>query len=354
MLQPHVFFLTFFCKYAKELLPLQKKYEQSEIANILASKMTDEQTITSGLQKPLELEKPREEAESQGYETMTVRRQSAQAVQAEYDAGVPCPKCGTINDAEALYCASCGALLGKATCPNCGSEVDPEADFCESCHHYIRPDVCSFCGAAFSEYEIYCPECGQPRGGIVCPHCHTLNDFSFCKQCGQPLTAQAKGIMNQMRQMPEYKTLLALAHEYNELDMQLPYATEQDKKKDEALQQLRERVLRLLAEDQGKEMPIIKAPKRQRVTKEELAESKKRKLEQLAELFDRMAIPEDPSPAKVRNYAMAQKPAGVRLAWVCNYKKALHSSPCGCAKPQMGGKWVILGHNSKQEIKDDK
>jgi hypothetical protein len=51
---------------------------------------------------------------------------------------------------------------------------------------------------------------------------------------------------------------------------------------------------------------------------------------------------------------MAQKPVGVRLAWKCNYKQALHSSPCGCAKPQMGGQWVILGHNTKQEIKDDK
>ena len=91
-----------------------------------------------------------------------------------------------------------------------------------------------------------------------------------------------------------------------------------------------------------------------RVTKEELNESKQRKLDQLAELLSRMSIPPSPSPAKVRNYAMAQKPAGVRLAWKCNYKNALHSSPCGCAKPQMGGTWVILGHNSKQEIKDDK
>jgi hypothetical protein len=67
-----------------------------------------------------------------------------------------------------------------------------------------------------------------------------------------------------------------------------------------------------------------------------------------------MATPPMPSPAKVRNFAMAQKPVGVRLGWQCNYKHALHSSPCGCAKPQLGGKWVILGHNSNQVIKDDK
>jgi hypothetical protein len=136
--------------------------------------------------------------------------------------------------------------------------------------------------------------------------------------------------------------------------MQLPYETEQDKQRDDDLQDLRKRVLTLLAQDKGQRIEVKPTPKRQRVTKEELAEMKSRKLDQLAELLNRFAIPEDPSPATVRNYAMAQKPAGVRLAWKCNYKSALHSSPCGCAKPQMGGKWIILGHNSKQEIKDDK
>lgn len=154
--------------------------------------------------------------------------------------------------------------------------------------------------------------------------------------------------------MPEYKTLVALTQEYDELQMQLPYETVQDKERDDELQELRKRVLTLLAEDTGKTIEVVPTPKRKRVTKEELDESKSRKLDQIAELLNRLAIPEDPSPARVRNYAMAQKPSGVRLAWVCNYKQALHSSPCGCAKPQMGGKWVILGHNSKQEIKDDK
>lgn len=340
------FFLSFICENAKELVTLQQNFKTNQ--------MTDAQTINSGLQRPSELEYPQQRVETRASEDKTVRRQTVQQKQSAFARGVTCPKCGTLNDADAAYCASCGAFLHSNVCPNCGSEVDPDADFCESCHHYIKPNVCSFCGANFSEGDIYCPECGQPRGGIVCPSCHTLNDFSFCKQCGQPLTDQAKGILSQMKQMPEYKALLALAHEYQELEMQLPYATEQDKRKDEALQQLRQRVLTLLAQDEGKPLPEIKAPKRKRVTKEELAENKKRKLEQLAELLDRMAIPQDPSPAKVRNYAMAQKPAGVRLAWICNYKKALHSSPCGCAKPQMGGKWVILGHNSKQEIKDDK
>ena len=168
-----------------------------------------------------------------------------------------------------------------------------------------------------------------------------------------PLTEQARELLQRVRQMPEYKELMQIAQEYDELQMQLPYETSMDKDRDNDLQDLRKRVLTLLAQDKGQTIDVMPT-KRQRVTKEELAESKNRKLDLLADLLNRLAIPEDPSPATVRNFAMAQKPVGVRLAWKCNYKSALHSSPCGCAKPQMGGKWVILGHNSKQDIKDDK
>jgi predicted amidophosphoribosyltransferase len=278
----------------------------------------------------------------------------AQQTLAAEAAGVVCHNCGTLNDAEAQYCLSCGAPLHGKVCPSCGSDVDADADFCEVCHHYINRNVCSFCGAAISENDGYCPECGSPRGGIVCPVCHTLNDFSFCKQCGQPLTEDAKMLLQKVRQAPEYKELEALAHEYNELQMELPFDTERDRRRDELSKQLRERVLKLLAEDEGVENPKIPDPPKKRMNKHDLQERKKRKMEQLTELLDRMAIPQNTSPAKVRNYAMAQKPMGVRLAWLCNYKNALHSSPCGCAKPQLGGKWIVLGHNSKEEIKDDK
>ena len=307
--------------------------------------MTDEITLQPG-QQQLQAEKPAE-AEQE-------RPLQQQMQQAQYASGVPCPKCGTINTPDSQFCASCGANLRQMLCPICGSEIDADADFCEVCHHYIKRDVCSFCDAHISDSDDFCPECGSPRGGIVCPMCHTLNEFSFCKQCGQPITEEARQLLMRVREMPEYKALMALAHEYNELQMELPYTDEQDRERDKELSKLRERVLRLLAEDEGEEAPLVVPRQRQRFTKEELDANKKRKMEQLSELLDRMSAVPEPTPAKVRNYAMAQKPAGVRLAWRCNYKNALHSSPCGCAKPQMGGKWVILGHHSNQEIKDDK
>lgn len=287
-------------------------------------------------------------------EQMQTPQSQAQQTRQRAAGAFPCPHCGSPNEPEAKYCAVCGELLHADVCPNCGADIDPEADYCEVCHHYIRNNVCSFCGAKFNETDPYCPECGSPRGGIVCPNCRTLNDFAFCKQCGQPLTDNARQVVSQLKQQPEYLELVALARDYKDLQMQLPVETEHDQQREQQNNDLRERVLKLLAEDKGVADIVIPKPRGERLSKEQLEADKKRKLEQISELLDRMAQPPSTSPAKVRNYAMAQKPAGVRMAWKCNYKQALHSSPCGCAKPQMGGKWVILGLNTNQEIKDDK
>lgn len=275
-----------------------------------------------------------------------------QAVQFQTASGRQCPYCGTINEPDAMFCASCGQPLGKMSCPNCGAEIDPDADFCEVCHHYIRTDVCSFCGAHLSGQEAFCPECGSPRGGIVCPVCHTLNDFAFCKQCGTALTEDARQLLAELQMTPEYKEMQALAKELEELDMSLPISSEKDLVREQLNRQLRERVLKLLAQDKGSTTPVVEKPSK-RVSKEELDAKKKVRVDRLTELLEKMAQAPQPQPAKVRNYAMACKPQGVRLAWECNFKHALHSSPCGCAKPQMGGKWIILGKNSRQEIKDD-
>ncbi len=267
--------------------------------------------------------------------------------------GVVCPHCGTINDPEAVFCASCGNQIGRMTCPNCGAELDADADFCETCRRYVRRDLCSFCGAHLDGNEAFCPECGSPRGGIVCPVCHTMNDFAFCKQCGTPLTEDAVMLLEQVREMPEYIEMKKLADDLQEMDLMIPYASEHEKLRDEENNKLRERVLTLLAQDRGTPNPIIPESENKRLTKEEYDKKKQEYLDKISDLLDKLAQQPQPRPAQVRNYAMACRPQGVRLAWECNYKHALHSSPCGCAKPQMGGKWVILGKNTRKEIKDD-
>ena len=298
----------------------------------------------SGMQERQHEELTRERTSSVDYQ----QQMHAHAAQ-----GVQCPYCGTVNEPDAMFCASCGKPIGKTTCPNCGADIDPDADFCEVCHHYIRKDVCSFCGAHLTGMEAFCPECGNPRGGIVCPTCHTLNDFSFCKQCGTPLTEEARQLLAELQLTPEYKEMETLAQELQQMEMVIPLSTERDKVRDQLSRKLRERVLTLLAQDRGVAHPVIEE-KEASVEKQDLEAQKEARLKRLNEILEQMAQKPEPQPAKVRNYAMACKPQGVRLAWECNFKHALHSSPCGCAKPQLGGKWIILGKNSRKEIKDDK
>ena len=279
--------------------------------------------------------------------------QMEQQMQMHTAQGVRCPYCGTMNEPEAVYCASCGQPIGKTTCPNCGAELDADADFCEVCRHYIRKDVCSFCGAHLTGNEAFCPECGSPRGGIVCPVCHTLNDFAFCKQCGAPLTDEAHQLLERVKQLPEYMEMQQLASELQQLELTIPYSSERELLRDQSNVKLRERVLKLLAEDRGVVNPVIPESEHKRISKQEHEAKRKEKLDKISEILTKMAQVPQPKPAQVRNYAMACRPQGIRLAWECNFKHALHSSPCGCAKPQMGGKWMILGKNTKKEIKDD-
>jgi hypothetical protein len=188
----------------------------------------------------------------------------------------------------------------------------------------------------------------------VCPTCHTLNEFSFCKRCGTALTEEAKMMVKELQLNPDYQDLMEIVKDYAKLENALPYSSERDIVREQMNNKLRERVLTLLAKDEGVENPVIPKIESKRMTKEELEEQKVAKARMLSAILDRLAVPATPSPAKARNYAMASKPVGVRLAWVCNFKHALHSSPCGCAKPQLGGKWIVLGSNSNAEIKDDK
>ena len=280
--------------------------------------------------------------------------QQAMALRQAQAGGKACPSCGALNSPEAMFCAQCGQPIGMMTCPHCGAEMDPDADFCEVCHRYIRQDVCSYCGARLAGGEAYCPECGSPRGGMVCPTCHTLNDFAFCKKCGTALTDEARKLVMELQHNADYQQLLEVVRDYSSLENALPYNSERDMVREQMGINLRERVLTLLAKDEGVENPVIPKVESKRMTKEELEERKSAKIKMLSAILDKLSVPPMSSPVKARNYAMASKPMGVRLAWVCNYKHAMHGSPCGCAKPHLGGKWVVLGKNSTDEIKDDK
>ena len=161
-------------------------------------------------------------------------------------------------------------------------------------------------------------------------------------------------LVKELQRNPDYQELLEIVQDFSKLENALPYNSERDIVREQMNFKLRERVLTLLAKDEGVANPVIPQVESKRMTKEELEEQKAIKVKMLSSILDKLAVPPMTSPVKARNFAMASKPVGVRLAWVCNYKHAMHSSPCGCAKPHMGGKWVVLGKNSTAEIKDDK
>lgn len=245
------------------------------------------------------------------------------------------------------------ASMNVGVCPNCGAMMDEGADFCESCHNYVRQDVCSFCGTHLSPDELFCHECGNPRKGITCPTCNTVNVFAFCKQCGTPLTTEAQQMLQEVRESPEYKMLEEQIRRLDALNNEIPIKDSRDRAKAEANERLRVTVLRLLAEDRGADPTTIEERPVKAKSAGEIAMQKQQVLNALSAMLDKMALKPMASPVKARNYAMAAKPQGVRMAWVCNYKHAMHSSPCGCAKPQLGGKWVILDKNSISQINDD-
>lgn len=245
------------------------------------------------------------------------------------------------------------ASLSEGICPHCGAALDEGADFCESCRHYARPNICSFCGTPLSDSEAFCHECGNPRKGITCPVCHTVNEFAFCKQCGAALTVEAQQLLEEVRQSPEYKLLEEKIFQLDTLNNEIPIKDERDRAREEANERLRVTVLRLLAKDEGKDSSEIEERPIAKKTVGEMVMEKQQILSALSTMLNKMALKPMSSPVKARNYAMAAKPTGMRMAWVCNYKHAMHSSPCGCAKPQLGGKWVILEKNSLSQIKDD-
>lgn len=84
------------------------------------------------------------------------------------------------------------------------------------------------------------------------------------------------------------------------------------------------------------------ATRPQQDSSEEIAERIIEKRKELQELLDAASTPPQEDPIAARNYLMARKPASVRIGWKCNFKQAIHSSPCGCACPQLGGKWIVL------------
>lgn len=278
---------------------------------------------------------------------------SADTAEQSLSSGV-CSVCGATNDPDALFCEHCGARLRELLCPKCGAPLSEDADYCERCHTYVNTDHCPFCNGLVDDHDTFCPSCGSPLSGIECPVCHSLGHFGFCGSCGTPLTDSARlELQMAWEDQPYAEKVHQLEEELEKLWLTRPVESEQQQADIERVRMLCQRVKELMAQEGENTYQVEGEPGNGPVpmSESELKQKILNKQEALQVLLDTMAMPPQENSALARNYAMARKPHISRLAWKCNYKHALHTSPLGCACPKMGGKWVIT--DGRTEIQDD-
>lgn len=260
-----------------------------------------------------------------------------------------CKHCGMENEADALFCEECGSPLGDSrVCPHCGQTLDLLADYCEHCKSYVCVNRCSLCGASMAETDDFCPECGSSRQGVICPACHTRSPFSFCRVCGIPLTEAAMAESRRIHAEPMWQQMDKLATELDELMKVIPADTPRQADRWQQNEELCRRVRNLLGTQSagGREVTL-----RLGETSETIAGRIAAKRRELQQMLDTITAQPGENPVHTRNFVMARKPASTRVGWKCNFKQVIHSSPCGCSCPQLGGGWVVL--TSDTQIEDD-
>ncbi len=287
----------------------------------------------------------------------------------EHDASSKeCPNCGAQNEIHAKFCGECGYQFGAVTtCPKCHSKVDPLGDICEVCGEWLLKDKCKFCYASITESDAYCPECGNPTAGIVCGKCGQLSCFDFCKNCHIPLTEFAEEAIKEAQADPEIleiqkmqeEILKAEAELEQQADLEAQQELEEQKKieKERMIEQARklEQHLKNFYDKKKNEVPQHQVPKHSRPAKKNLFGSgdggavnaaaeravqlaKKRELqkklnEQKKKTFSK--------PQEARRFFAATKPPVV-LGWKCNFTDTQHDCPEDCARPELGGIWIII------------
>ena len=288
-------------------------------------------------------------------------------------------------------------------CPNCGAPIAAGAKFCEECGASLGGDkpagtFCTFCGSEISGNEALCPECGNPRGGIVCPDCGTLNYRSFCRKCDRPLNPMALYAIEKAKSDPRVKRAVAVKRELDQMEAEIArleklvanesHPTSTDALMDTSVEQ--SEATRRLMEDfaelsgtssepaQQEQRPQPTQQQQQSVEKatqesapvidwgsdsqshnpgaaaSQLEELKKQYAAKSAEfqqaLNDLIPDPADP-PEIQRNFACAAMVTILtttttvtkerkRVAWVCNKCNIRHTSPSDCGVREFGGNWI--------------
>lgn len=296
-------------------------------------------------------------------------------------------------------------LAGR--CPICGAQIAANTKFCEECGASLGNDkpagaFCTFCGSDISGNEAFCPECGNPRSGIVCPDCGTLNYRSFCRKCDRPLNPMALYAIDKAKNDPRVKRAAAVKHELDQMEAEIarleklaanesrPTSTDAlidtSIEQSEATRRLledfaeltctspeptqQERAQQTVQSQTVKQQQNVEKAKSESASiidwgsdtpshnpgaaASQLEELKKQYAAKSAEfqqaLNDLIPDPADP-PEIQRNFACAAMVTILtttttvtkerkRVAWVCNKCNIRHTSPSDCGVREFGGNWI--------------
>lgn len=257
-------------------------------------------------------------------------------------------------------------------CPQCGASTQSDWEICSKCGYGLHADTCSFCGTNLDEKDVFCSECGNPRKGIVCPNCDTLNFRSFCRKCNHALDEMAVLEIGKAQKDPIFKQILALAQELAGLEEQIEKIKPVDEQPQielsetdkNLIQQYKNLLVGMRSSDGVFPSPLpktdtetstetlVKKPSKIQLSLdisslEGIQQAYKRKLEEMQETMKKLVPDNDMSPQMQRNYYSARKIPAIQkkvtrtLAfWVCNLCGCRHNQPSECSKPELGGNWV--------------
>ena len=288
--------------------------------------------------------------------------------------GKECPRCRTLNDHEARFCAECGYdFIGKTTCPKCGAKVLPRADICEACGAWLLDGICKFCGAGVEDGQIRCGECGNPVDGVVCPKCGKLNFFDFCKTCMSPLTSAANDEMARVRSSalkpPSKEVVFKSKQEARRRYMAYMVCLQEQESPAPMVQaDEREQLLglkRYLEQSEGPTKrraiePLFNRRQRNSIRAGDLAataeiqhqrEERKRLLKEVSRLLEEAllklreqedeAARKQQAEAKLKQQQEEEERRRRRHGWRCNRYGVVHpDGPCACSAPEYGGEWL--------------
>lgn len=276
-----------------------------------------------------------------------------------------CPKCGLAYSSKDKFCSECGFCFDDTKCGKCGAEILLENELCPICGDNLTKEICSFCGNATSIDENFCSECGNPKKGIQCPSCNTLNFRSFCRKCNTPLNEQANQAIALAKKDPLVKKTASLIEELTQLEKIILAQTEETEQKQlseedlELINKHRELLASIsgMAFEKEKTKPKPKSQPQSlgnkitisvgNLSKEEEIEKYKEKLQEIQEALSAMIPDAGMTPQMQRDFYSARKVEvevitkhKVSIGWRCKAYGCLHSQPNECTKPFSGGTWI--------------